>query len=395
MKKTKLTLIITITLAIIALFFIYTTTKSTIPKALKDFAIADTSLVTKIFLTDKSNNKVILEKKAPGKWSVNNKYTVSNGMITVLLKTIMMLEVKSPVAKSARNNVIKRLASSSVKIEIYQTVYRIDFRGIKLFSHEKLVKTYYVGDATMDNMGTFMLIEDSDEPFIMHIPGFRGFLNSRYSTIENDWRDHTLFNIDIPNIRSVKLEFPSGAENSYEIVNIGDVHFTLTALSPEMQITDYDTLRLYDFLSTFRDIRYESIITDTILHNKDSIVATIPFHILTVTDMSGKKAIVKTFHKKPNEGETEPDGSITLYDKDRLYALFNNDKDFALIQFYVFDNILRPLPYFIKTTKAIRAPLKTSSSLRTMRNETCLPEGKPNRHCEGFSPEAISLSHRE
>lgn len=353
MKKNRLILIITIVLAIVALFFIYTTTKSTIPMALKDFAIADTSLVTKVFLTDKSNNKVLLEKKAYRKWSVNNKYTASNGMINILLKTIMKLEVKSPVAKSARNNVIKRLASSAVKVEIYQTVYRIDFWGIKLFTHEKLVKTYYVGDATMDNMGTFMLIEDSDEPFIVHIPGFRGFLNSRYSTLENDWRDHTLFKIDIPNIKSVKLEFPSSPENSYEVVNIGDAHFTFNALSPEMHITDYDTLRLYDFLSTFRDIRYEAIITNTKLHNKDSIVATTPFHIITVTDMSGKKAIVKTFHKKPNEGETEPDGSITLYDKDRLYSLFNNDKDFALIQFYVFDNILRPLPYFIKTTKVI------------------------------------------
>jgi len=358
MKKNRLTLIITITLAIIALFFIYTTTKSTIPKAIKDFAIQDTSLVTKVFLTDKSNNKVILEKKALGKWSVNNKYTASNGMITVLLKTIMMLEVKSPVARSARNNVIKRLASSSVKIEIYQTVYRIDFRGIKLFSHEKLVKTYYVGGATMDNMGTFMLIEDSDEPFIMHIPGFRGFLNSRYSTLENDWRDHTLFNIDIPNIKSVKLEFPSGTENSYEIVNTGDAHFTLTALSPKMQITDYDTLRLYDFLSTFRDIKYELIITDTKLHNKDSIVATIPFHILTVTDMSGKKTTIKTYHKKATDEQTEPDGSISPYDLDRLYALFNDGKDFALIQFYVFDNVLRPLPYFIKTTEATRKTVK-------------------------------------
>jgi hypothetical protein len=358
MKKNRLTLIISIILAIIVVFFIYTTTKSTIPKALKDFAIEDTSIVTKVFLTDKSNNKVVLEKKAHGNWSVNNKYTASKDMIDVLLKTMMKLEVKSFVSKASRNNVIRRLASTAVKVEIYQTVYRIDFWKIQLFPHEKLVKTYYVGDATMDNMGTFMLIEDSDEPFIIHIPGFRGFLNSRYSTLENDWRDHTLFNIDISNIKSVKLEFPSTPENSYEIVNIGNAHFTLTALSSGMQITDYDTLRLYDFLSKFHDIRYELIITDTKLHNKDSVVATTPFHILTVTDISGKKTIVKTFHKNPNEGETEPDGSITLYDKDRFYALFNDGKDFALIQFYVFDNVLRPLPYFIKTTEVIKKTIK-------------------------------------
>ena len=351
MKKSKQILIIAIVLAIIALFFIYTTTKSTIPKALKDFAIKDTALVTKIYLTDKSNNNVILIKKAPGDWSVNNKYKADNGMTNILLKTITRLEVKSPVSKASRNNLLKRLAAIAVKVEIYQTVCRIDLWNIKLFPHEKLVKTYYVGDATMDNMGTYMLLDRSDEPFIMYIPGFRGFLYTRYSTLESDWRDHSIFSIRITDIKSVKTEFPSSPENSFEALNTGNTRFALTALSPALQIANYDTLRLLDFLSAFRDIRFESIITDTKLHNKDSILSTTPFHIITVTDMSGKKTSVKTYHKKGYESETELDGTIPLYDKDRLYALFNDGKDFALIQFYVFDNIIRPLSHYTKTTE--------------------------------------------
>ncbi len=346
MKKNRLIFIITLILAVIAFLFIYTATKSTLSKSYSNFAIQDTSLITKVFLADKSNNKVTLLKTAPGDWLVNNKYNASNDLINIFLKTLINLEVKEPVAKAARNNVIKRLASDATKVEIYQTVYRIDLWGMKLFPHEKLVKTYYVGYATQDNLGTYMLIEDSDEPFIMHIPGFRGFLNSRYSTIEKDWRDHTMFNLEIPNIKSVKLEFPFSPDSSYLIESAGNNRFTLTALNLNKSIPDYDTLKLLNFLSTFRDIKFEFLISDNKLI--DSVIATNPFHIITVTDMSGKKTIVKTFHKKANEEDTELDGTLSFYDKDRLYAWFNEGKDFALIQFYVFDNILRPLPYFIK-----------------------------------------------
>ena len=88
MKKNRLIIIITLILAVIAFLFIYTATKSTLSKSLSNFAIQDTSLVTKVFLTDKSNNKVTLVKKAPGDWSVNNKYIASNDLIDIFLKTI-------------------------------------------------------------------------------------------------------------------------------------------------------------------------------------------------------------------------------------------------------------------------------------------------------------------
>ena len=58
-------------------------------------------------------------------------------MINIFLKTLYRIEVRMPVALAARNNVIKRLASSAVKTEIYQTVYRIDFWGLKLFQKNK------------------------------------------------------------------------------------------------------------------------------------------------------------------------------------------------------------------------------------------------------------------
>jgi hypothetical protein len=349
MKKKRLILLLTIVLLIVAAYFIFSPTNSTLSE--KDFAIEDTSIVTKIFLTDKQNNSVLLVKNTPGDWTINDSIPARNDGINVLLKTMKRLEVKEPVSKTARENVMSRLASVGVKVEIYQTVYRIDIFGLELFPHEKLVKTYYVGDQTQNMMGTYMALDDAEQPYIMYIPGFNGFLSSRYSTLLNDWRDHTMFCTTLVNIQSVNLEFPSEPEESYKVENTGNATFTLTSVADNKQVADYDTIKLLDFLSAFRDIKYEAIITNEDLHNKDSILATTPFHVLTLTDISGNVTIIKTFHKKANEGEVELDGTPTLYDKDRLYAWFNDGKDFALIQFYVFDSVLRPLSYFLKTSE--------------------------------------------
>lgn len=349
MRKNRLIIIITIILALIATYFIFKTTSGTLSKKLSDFSVTDSSAVTKVFLSDKENNSVLLEKKSTGNWQVNGKYKATNDGINVLLKTFMRLEVKEPVAKSARNNVIKRIAAIGTKVEIYQKAYRINVFGIHLFPHEKLVKTYYVGDATQNLKGTYMLMEGAEEPFIMHLPGFNGFLSSRYSTLEKDWRDHTIFNLALTDIKSVKLEFQEEPEKSYKINAVGNGKYELTSLFKNQLINDYDTILLLDYLLGFEGINYETSISDNKTHNKDSIIKSTPFHILTVTDNSGKVNTIKTFHKAPNEGETEFDGTPTLYDKDRLYAQFNNGKDFGLIQFYVFDKILRPVTYFLKS----------------------------------------------
>lgn len=349
MKKNRLILIITVILLIIAVFFIVNTSKGTLSEKDSDFAVEDTSAITKIFMADKQNHKVLLTRFSPGCWRLNDSLTVGNEYISTLLKTIKRIEVREPVAKAAKENVMKRLATLAVKTEIYQTVYRIDIFGLQLFPHEKLVKTYYVGDQTQDNKGTYMIMEDAEQPYVTHLPGFNGFLSSRYSTLINDWREHTILGLELANIQSVTIEIPSEPGETYDIENTGNTTFTLTSLSGNKMIADYDTIKLLSFLSAFRDIKYEAIVENRELHNVDSIIATPPYYTITVTDMSGNSTKIKTFHKKANEGEMEIDGTTpSLYDKDRLYAWFNEGRDFALIQFYVFDNILKPLSYFKK-----------------------------------------------
>ncbi len=347
MKKNKLSIIITAVLLIVAALLIITQTQTTNKKDISDFAVSDTSNITKIFLADKQNREVLLEKQSNGLWRVNKEFLAIQTNVEVLLNTMLNLEVKNPVALAAHNSVVKRMAAISKKVEVYQNVYRIDFLGIKLFPHEKLTKTYYVGDATKDNLGTFMLMENSSTPYVMHLPGFNGFLFGRYSAKIKDWRDHTIFNYGLTEIKSVKVEFVEQPQESFVCVNNNNRTFSLRSLFSDSEtVESYDTLKVLSFISSFRDIKYESLLNDVEKSIKDSVINSQAFHIITIIDTSGNVNKVKTFHLQAVEGETDIDGNQLKYDLDRFYALINDGKDFTLIQFYVFDKITRKLSYF-------------------------------------------------
>ncbi len=349
MKKNRNIFVAFVILALLAVVLWLTQSPNTFRRSISDFTLNDSSTVTRIFMADKNNNSVTLSKISRGKWMVDNQYPAQKLTVELLLKTMIGIEVQQPVANAAHDNIVKELAVNAVKVEIYQKVYRIDLFGIiRWFPHEKLTKVYYVGGATQNNLGCFMLMENSSEPYIVFLPGFRGFVSPRYSPIEKYWRDYNVFKKTIPEIAKVKIEIPAEPEYSYEVRNNGKNQFSIHSLSDQSQLADYDTLKLLNFLSGFRNLNYEALLNDMDKARKDSILASQPFIIITLTDNAGVCKTIRTFHKKGPDGQTDPTGLPLPYDLDRLYASVNDGKDFTLIQYFTFDKILRPKSFFVK-----------------------------------------------
>lgn len=356
MKKSKIYLLVISVLVILAAVISYMRSEEAPLGDGSDFKVQDTALITKFFLADKKNNTVLLERGESGKWTLNKEYTASAYAINTFLKTVMDVEVKSPVSKEAHENMVKLLATTGTKVEIYQRAYRIDLFGkIKWFPYEKRVKTYYVGMATQDNLGTFMLMEGSEVPYITYIPGFNGYLTTRYSPFEMDWRDHQVYNYKYRDIRSVTLLFPETPEKAFKAVKTGQKTFDLFAgLKPygplDARVPVYDTLKLMDLFSGFQDIRFESLIMDMEPQKKDSLLKATPFHILTLETTDGKVRTLKTFHMRGAPDATDLEGKPVLWDRDRMYALIDN-KDLVIIQFYVFDPLIRPVQSYVPSQK--------------------------------------------
>ncbi len=345
MTKKRIIILFFILLSISSILLILQQTKSTFNEQIKNFAVSDTSTVTKIFLADKAGHQVLLQKNSVDEWTVNKKFKANLANIRILLTTMLYLEVQAPVPLSMQQNVLTRMSATGIKVEIYQLVYRINlFNKIKLFRHERKVKTYYVGDNTQNMLGTYMLMENADLPFILQIPGFNGYLTTRYSPKETDWRDHSLVDLTFNDIKSVEIQFYEEPQNSFRLSKESKKNIQLFSINDNRIIDDIDTFKVYDYLSSFHHLMFESFLND--YKGKDSILRSKPFHLITIINKKNEQIVLKTFHKKALPGEVDFDGKPIFIDRDRLFALNQQTNELVLIQFYVFDRILRPISYF-------------------------------------------------
>jgi hypothetical protein len=346
MKKNRIALIVVLVLGVVAFWLIRNNGKGTIKEKLRDFAVKDTASITKIFLADKTGKKVTLTRENESTWMVDKKFYARQDAVNTLLYTIYSIEVKQPVGKKAQDNIVKSLASGATKIEIY--------------SGEDLVKMYYIGGETQDQMGTYMLLaneetgENSSVPFVTYIPGFDGYLTTRYFTEASDWRDRSVFKY-VPNqIKTVKVEYPSSPTESFTIIKKAENIYEVRDVQTNTTIPDFDTIAIKQYLSYYQDIHFEAIERDMAKVNKDSVLASTPFAVLTVTNDAGMNNVAKLFHKKAEPGTTDQQGNPRKYDIDRAYGLVNNGQDFVLCQYYVFGKLLQSPEYFSRHKNVVK-----------------------------------------
>lgn len=334
-KNNKIAFLLLVLLIATTVVFISKNKKSTIREELKDFAVKDTASISKIYMADKKGGSVTIERKN-GKWMVNNKYVVRPDAISILLETIQQVSVKSPISKSAFENVVKRLATASVKVEIY--------------NGDERIKTYYVGGPDQDHTGTFMMLENSSTPFLTHIEGFNGYLSTRYFVEEHLWRNKTLFALTAPQIAMINVYYPSNIPASYNIKNLGNNQFQLkkwmiTASDKDI-VKNYDTLAMRQYLLKFQNVVMEGVILDFKQTTKDSLLKATPIFEMAVSTMDKTDTKLKAYKIKLPPGEIGENGKPVIYDVDRMYALLN-DKEWILIQYYNFEGITKELAYFL------------------------------------------------
>jgi len=317
----------------------------------KTFSIKDSSKVVKIFLADMHGNKVLLSRTPKG-WMVDDTIPALKDNIDILLSTLLNLTVRQSVPKTALSNVNAMLAAGSVKVEVYEKAPKFTIFGIKIAEKERLTKTYYMGPATQDNMANFALLEGMDEPYIVYIPGFRGFVTPRFSQFSLDWISHRVFETKITRIKSVEFQDIENPSESFKVIKTGARFFDLYNYKNE-KVMDYDTSKLIDMLSEFRNKNFESLVIGMSVGKKDSILNNNLFKIITLTDIEGEKTQLKLYKMINEDGpyfdEMDMVDKITAsYSRDRFYGVINNNtKNFYKMQFFHFDRQVQPLSYFV------------------------------------------------
>src|SRR5690554_322144 len=342
MKKLIPLLISVIIVAAIAYYFSTAVNpKATTDKAQTDFAIADTSDVGKIFIADRSGNTATLSRTPEG-WTINDKYRARTDAVDILLKTFKNIYIQRPVPQEGQEQVNIVMSTGSNKVEIY------DRKG-------DWIKTWYVGHATMDKKGTYMLLETpkggrSEAAYIMDMRGFLGMLNTRFFTNESEWRSTEIIKYPDMNLNEIEVVYPSTPEASFKIVYNGGNDIELYEYGKNTPVPEFDTTIVKDYMLNYKLASFENYRTGLSPAAEDSVKALTPYQIIRVKDAKGQREI-KIWKQAPNEGDTEDDGvTLATEDLERVYAICD-DGELAVAQRFAWDKFRAPFYAFLKKPK--------------------------------------------
>ncbi len=317
------------------------------------FAVKDTSKITKIFMADRYGNTVTLTRTDAG-WRVQDSLIAMDERVEGLLSIMSNVRIKNAVPLKAQSNINALLSSSGIKVEIFEKQPKFKLFGLKLGEKEKITKTYYMGPATQDNISNYAYLEGMDEPQIVHIPGFRGFITPHFSVSPYEWMTHNLFNTKITRIEKLEVSDYMNPEESFTVVKAGPRFFDLYN-SNQQKIANYDTTKLIDMLSEYRDRNFEYIVNDLSQEKIDSIFQFNLWKTIALTDTEGEMTKMTIFKKRfsgsnsPFDYKQDVQKEEFVWDADRFYAIMNDDKaTLYSMQFFHFGRQTQPLSYFLK-----------------------------------------------
>lgn len=333
MKRNLLYFAILVVLCVVAYFTLIRDPRTSYSKKDADFAIQDTTDIGRIVMTTLTGDTIDL-RNANGKWTFNEGLPTRPDAIHNLLRTLHQLEVKVPVAKSMHNTVVKSIAGRRTLVRIY------DHSG-------ELIKGFYIGENTDKLNGTFMLMEDSDIPFVVNIPGFAGYVSTVFFTNKTDWRSKEIFSFKPTEIRQIDITYPQVKDSTFSLVRQANNTFILVGNQVSSKPVNQEIVQFY--LKQFQMLNAEYYIEEA--DKRDSLLHAQAACIMSVTGNNDTHRTLKIYYRPityRSKMQYTYKNQPVQFDLDKYYGVFNNDNDLAIIQNFVFGKLLVGPQFFYR-----------------------------------------------
>lgn len=336
--------IIILLILILAAYFIYDSNSlsTSAENDFRDFAIKDTAQIDQIFMSQQNGNKVLISRRDTNKWLVNQKFVARPDAIDLILRTVNDIKIRQKVSDATFNHVIKRLAGGATKVEIF------------LKNESKPHKVWYIGDASADNEGTYMLLEKdgikSNKPYITHRLMEKGYLGSRFFVDPILWRDRVLLKTNPKNINSIKVVHHADTLTSFLIDKIAETKFEITNLKSGVK-TELNPNFGVQYFKRFSGIFYEYRDVKTPKEELDSIFSSPPRNELTLTFSNRQEWKVKNYYLPAAPGATVNDKPIWFH-PERMYTYCSDHGEDAyfIVQNLTFDPLIPSIEAFSSST---------------------------------------------
>jgi len=300
----------------------------------RKFKVEDTNQIHKVFIANRKGEQITLERRSDY-WIYNGKYKALPNAMENLMRAFGEVEMSYKPANAAIPNMVTNLATQGVKVELY------DKAG-------KQLKSYYIGGETSDSRGTYMIMEGSEQPYVVHLPTWGVNLRARFNLTGDQWRDKTVLGAKVEDIASVSIEYPKQKNKSFKLEKKGNEYEIMPFYDATPKMNKPVAQGLVEgFLVNLKSIGAEAF--ETTNPRKDSVTQTIPFSIITLKKTNGEEQKVKLFPIYVDAPNIDASTGIKLADNyvDRYFAEVNDD-DFMLVQHRVFEKVLWGYDFFFQ-----------------------------------------------
>jgi hypothetical protein len=192
-----------------------------------------------------------------------------------------------------------------------------------------------------------MIMENADQPYVVHMPAWEGNLRTRFEKPQmDDWRDKTIYDYDVEDLEYVSIEYPKQMSRSFILEKKGDEYsvIPMNELTPRLQ-GQVDPGKVEAFL-----LNFERIIAEAYENNhpkKELIRRQVPFCVITTRTTDGKEKEVR-LHPKPEldyAGNPVPASDNQPYER---YLADLSTGDFVLVQHLQFGKMFWEYKSFFK-----------------------------------------------
>lgn len=289
--------------------------------------------VYKVFIADRQGNASTLTRTPDG-WMYNNTYKARPDAIENLLSAIEQIRMQFKPTESAVPQMVQSLATSGLKVEIYD-------------KNDTRIKSYYIGGATNDETGTYIILDGAEQPYVAELSAWKGNLRFRYNLTGDDWRDRTVFDNKFDDIKSISVDYPAIQDKSF-VIQYTDNGAEVTPFYP---FTPAIPKKVKKASADAYRGNFERIVAASFnnqYRDKATISKQIPFAVITLEEKSGKRQSLRLFPIYP-EAFTDPKTGVTLQPEEITgYFALTESGDFMMMQNQVIAKILWAYDYFFE-----------------------------------------------
>lgn len=315
-----------VALAVVAFLAVYYYTD--IITSSKDFAVKDVKSLTRIVI-EKDTSTLVLEKRK-GVWVVNGNGEVKPMMMQRLLYFLENVEVKMPLPRK-----VKQVAAQALDEGYTITA---ETNGV-------VAAKFTIAEFPNSNIGTIGVVDGKTKMYLLQIPGTSYSPASTLSVDPVDWHQNMLLSLMPSDVVSITVDNLAKPERSFKLFRGTNGNFHLYNIYRQQEVSDFSAEQLEFYLSLYAELGFNQLVKMNDFELR-TLVLSEPEAIITISSVDGKSEVFKLYQMPIGE-DYDDYGRPLKYDRDRLYVVFDGDRQVVMANWVDYDLLLRDVHFFV------------------------------------------------